>query len=147
MFSGVYTHVELKKFFALLRNPSAFRSRLTLVYYGIMAFVSTPTITAADKDAMQLLEPAFENLLHTANLHEDVISATRKEENLDRDMFVALDSAEEGLTASAKDAFGVDPDISFAHNKGIGKAEEGLESGQITSRGKAKGRRCCTCSR
>ena len=62
-------------------------------------------------------------------------------------MFVALDSTEEGLAASAKDAFGVDSSISFAHKKRMGKVEEGLESGQITSRRKTKSRRRSACSR
>ena len=96
-----------------------------------MAFVTTLTITAADREAMQPLEPAFENLLRTANFHEDVISAHRKEEILDRDIFVALGSSEEGLAASAKDAFGVDSSISFAHKQRNGKVEEGLESGTL----------------
>ena len=97
--------------FSLSRN-------FPLGYCGIMAFVTTLTITAADKDAMQPSEPANENFLRIANLHEGVISALRKEEILDREMFVALDSTEDGLAAS----------------------------GQITSRRKTKSRRRSACS-
>ena len=116
----------LKKLLHFLAIPPALRSRLTLVlgYCGSMAFISTLTITAADKDAMQPLGPAFENLLRTANLHEDVISALRKEELVDREMFVAHDSTEDGLAASAKDAFGVDPSISFAHKQELAKLKK-----------------------
>ena len=39
-----------------------------------------------------------------------------------REMFVALDSTEEGLAASAKDAFGVDSSISFALKKKNGQS-------------------------
>ena len=119
--SKKHEKVGRKKLLHFLAIPSVFRSPLTVVlgHCGIMAYVTTLTITAADTDATQPLEPAFENLLRTANLHEDVISALRKEEILDRELFVALDSTEGGLAASAKDAFGVDPSISFAQLKKV----------------------------
>ena len=108
--------------FALPRNPLASHGGTWLLWYCGLCY-DFVTITAADKDAMQPREPAFENLLRTANLHEDVISALRKEEILDRDIFVALDSTEEGLAASAKDAFGVDPNNSFPHKMELAKLE------------------------
>ena len=109
--------------FALPRNPSA-RPIVVLGVYSTLGFVFKLTFTAADKDAMQRLEPAFENLLRSASLHEDVINALRKEEILDREMFVSLDSTEDGLAASAKDAFGVDPDVTFAHKKELAKLKK-----------------------
>ena len=45
-------------------------------------------------------------------------------EILDRAMFVSLDTTEEGLAKSAKDASGVDPEISFAHKKELAKLKK-----------------------
>ena len=45
---------------------------VVLGYCGFLVFVSTLTITAEVKETLQSLEPAFENLLRTANLYEDV---------------------------------------------------------------------------
>ena len=125
--------------FALPRNPlcfplASYSGTWLPWYYG---FCCDPlnTSTAADKDAMQPLEPAFENLLCTANLHEDLISALRKEEILDREMFVALDSTEEGLAASAKDA----SKLQLHTQERSGKAEATLQT--------RRSRRRCACTR
>ena len=87
--------------FALPRNPSA-RPTAVLGLYRARAFVHVFTITTADKDAMQPLEPAFENPLRRANLHKDVISALRKEEIIGREMFVFSTQPKKGIRPSYK---------------------------------------------
>ena len=62
-----------------------------------MASVSTITFTDEIKAKFQPLEPAFENLLRSTNVHEDVLNALRMEEILDREMFISLDSTDEGF--------------------------------------------------
>ena len=137
-------HMALKKLLHFLAIPSAFRLRLTVVlgYCGIMAFISTLTITAADKDAMQTLELALENHLRTANLHEDVISALMM-----RKFWIARCSAR---SIQPKMALQLQPrthseliGASASHmKKRIGEVEESLESGQIRSRRQTESRRC-----
>ena len=81
----------------------AFRMCRGTVYSGFAAFTSTITFSDEIKASSQPLEPAFENLLRTANLHEDVLNALRMEDILDREMLVSLDTTEEVLAKSAKD--------------------------------------------
>ena len=90
------------------------------------------------KASMQPLEPAFENLLGTANLHEGVIIELGMEEILDREMFVALDSTEEGLAKSAREEFVVDPDISFAHKKELAKLKIAWNKAKLPADAKQK---------
>ena len=73
---------------------------MVLLIVVFVAFTSTITFNDEIKASMQPLETNFESLLRTANLHEDVIDALRMEEILDREMFAALDSTEEGLAQS-----------------------------------------------
>ena len=73
-----------------------FRSAYVVILV-IMAFVSTLIFTDEIKAKFQPLEPAFENLLRSSNVHEDVINALRMEEILDREMFISFYSTEEGL--------------------------------------------------
>ena len=103
-----------------------------------MALTSTITFNDETKECVQPLEPAFENLLGTANLHEDVINALRMEEILDREMFVALDSTGEGRAKSAEEAFGVDPDISFAHKKELAKLKKFWNQAKLQADAKQK---------
>ena len=100
--SGLRTHVCSRSFCTPTQSLSS--STVVLGLYGTIAFEPQAYVHRRDKEAMPPLEPAFENLLRSANLHEDVISALRKEGSLDREMFVSLDSTEDGLAASAKDA-------------------------------------------
>ena len=62
-----------------------------------MAFTSTISFSDEINASLQPLEPAFENLPRTANVHEDVLNALRMEEIFDREMSVSLDTTEEGL--------------------------------------------------
>ena len=103
-----------------------------------MAFVSTITFTDEIKAKFQPLEPAFENLLRSTNVHEDVLNALRMEEILDREMFISLDSTEEGFEKSAKEAFGVDPDKSFAHKKELAKLKKVWNQAKLQSEAKQK---------
>ena len=131
--SGITPHVAsfeyphgFKKLCNLLQHHLSFAFHLCrgTVYSGIMAFTSTITFSDEIKASLQPLEPALANLLRTANLHEDVLNALRVEKILDREMLASLDTTEEGLAESAKDAFGVDPEISFPHKKELAKLKK-----------------------
>ena len=54
-----------------------------------------------------LLQPTFENLLRSLNVHDTIISALRINDNTDRDTFAGLDVSEAGLKTNAK-YFGLD---------------------------------------
>ena len=125
---------------SLLRLPPA----PWYFYSCILAFIS---FSVEIKASLQHLEPAFENLPRTANVHEDVINALRMEEILDREMFVSLDSTEEGLAKSAKEAFGVGADKKFRSQEGVGETEESLEPSQTAVGGQTKSGRRCPCAR
>ena len=67
---------------------------------------------------------AFENLLRSVNVHEDVIMAPRIAEVTSRGLFVSIISTEEEVASSAKDAFGIDPSVGFAHKRELGKHQQ-----------------------
>ena len=114
-----------------------FRSAYVVILV-IMAFVSTVIFTDEIKAKFQPLEPAFENLLRSSNVHEDVINALRMEEISDREMFISLDPTEEGLAKSARDAFGIDPDQNFAHKKELAKLKKTWSQAKLQSEAKQK---------
>ena len=53
--------------------------------------------------------------LYRVPLHEGVTVAFRCQAVLDRDLFTALHASEEGLRDIAKEAFGIDVSLGFAH--------------------------------
>ena len=67
------------------------------------------------------MDPALEALLRSVNLCEHLISAFRVQEITDRELFLALDTSEEALRDTCKEAFGVDPAKGFAHKRELGK--------------------------
>ena len=67
------------------------------------------------------MDPALEALLRSVNLCEHLISAFRVQEITDRELFLALDTSEESLRDTCKEAFGVDPSKGFAHKRELGK--------------------------
>ena len=70
------------------------------------------------------MELAFENLLRSVNVHEDVIMAPRIAEVTSRGLFVSIISTEEVVPSSAKDAFGIHPSVGFAHKRELGKHQQ-----------------------
>ena len=62
--------------------------------------------TDEQKSAAQQLDPSLEALLREVNLNEELIMAFRVQEIIDRGLFVALDTSEEGLRKTAEEAFG-----------------------------------------
>ena len=58
------------------------------------------------------------------------------EEILDREMFISLDSTEEGFEKSAKEAFGVYPDKSFAPQKELAKLKKVWNQAKLQSEAK-----------
>ena len=70
------------------------------------------------------MELAFENLLRSVTVHEAVIMAPRIAEVTSRGLFVSIISTEEVVPSSAKDAFGIDPSVGFAHKRELGKHQQ-----------------------
>ena len=62
------------------------------------------------------LEPSLEALLREVNCHEEVLMAFRVQEIVDRGLFVALDSTEDGIRKTAQEAFGIDPEKGLRTN-------------------------------
>ena len=50
------------------------------------------------------LTPGLESLLRSVDLHESVLMAFRVQEILDKELFVALDTTEDALRATCKEA-------------------------------------------
>ena len=88
--------------------------------------VGTMSLTFLDMSSEQRsaaapLEPSLEALLHEVNCHEEILMAFQLQEIVDRALFVALDSTEEGIRKTAQEAFGIDPEKGFAHKRELAK--------------------------
>ena len=62
-----------------------------------------------------------EALLRSVSLCEQLITAFRVQDVADRELFVALDTPEESLRETCKEAFGIDSSKGFAHKRELGK--------------------------
>ena len=71
-------------------NVAAAAATMAQVRAPSKNFVSTLEMSAEEKATAPPLEPAFESLLRSGNIHEDVIWACRVQDILDREVFVAL---------------------------------------------------------
>ena len=58
-----------------------------------------------------------ESLLRSVDFNESVLMAFRVQEILDKELFVALDTTEEALRLTCKDAFGNDAFKGFTHKR------------------------------
>ena len=67
------------------------------------------------------MDPSLDALLRCVNLCEQLITAFRVQEITDRELFVALDTSEESLRETCKEAFGIDTSKGFAHKRELGK--------------------------
>ena len=114
-------HVELKKLLQLPRNPLCFPLASCcciwlLWYYGVC--YDSHDHGCGQRFHAASLEPTFRELPAHCELTRRRHQCPQEGRKiLDREMFVALDSTEDGLAASAKDAFGVDSSLSFAHKQ------------------------------
>ena len=92
----------------------------------VMSFIS---FTAEEIANAPKLEPALEGLLLSANVKQQMIYAFRVQTSIN--LMVALDSTEEGVMATCKQAFGIDTKSEeFAHKRGMGKAQHGVEASE-----------------
>ena len=71
-------------------------------------FVSRVTLTVAQRDNVDSLEPSFEHLLHDAKVDPATILALRLCQITDRETFAALEDTVDGLKTLALD-IGIDP--------------------------------------
>ena len=84
------------------------------------------------------LDPALEALLRSVNLCEELIGAFRVQEVTDRELFVALDTSEESLRDTCKEAFGVDSTKGFTYKRELGKIIKAWSNAKVHSDTKLK---------
>ena len=101
-------------------------------------FVSTLEMSADEKATAPQLEPAFEALLRSGNIHEEVIWACRIQDILDREVFVALHHTVEGFTQAVSAGLGIDPAMGFSHNREMAKMVKAWNSAKIQADIKTK---------
>ena len=105
---------------------------------GTMAFTSSLELLSAQRADAPPLEPSLEALLREVNCHEEVIMAFRVQEIVDRGLFVALDSSEEGIRKTAQEAFGIDPEKGFAHKRELAKVVKAWSTARVQNEAKTK---------
>ena len=84
------------------------------------------------------LTPGLESLLRSVDLHESVLMAFRVQEILDKELFVALDTTEEALRTTCKEAFGIDPAKGFTHKRELAKVVKAWKDAKVHSETKVK---------
>ena len=85
------------------------------------------------------LEPALEGLLRNAEVDEGVITAFKVQRIHTRALFVALDSTEECVRSTAKEAFGVDVESGgFIHKREMAKIITAWTQGKVMTETKVK---------
>ena len=84
------------------------------------------------------LTPGLESLLRSVDLNEAVVMAFRVQEILDKELFIALDTSEETLRLTCKDAFGIDPTKSFAHKRELAKVVKAWKEARVHAETKVK---------
>ena len=101
---------------------------------------STQFIQLSPEDiaAAPPMDPSLEALLRSVNLCEQLITAFRVQEITDRELFVALDTSEESLRDTCKEAFGIDPSKGFAHKRELGKVIKAWNNAKVHSETKLK---------
>ena len=99
------------------------------------------TFSAETLAAAPALEPSLESFLRSHNVHENVFTACRCQDVLTRSAFINLDSTEEGLKQTAKEAFGIDvnvPENSFPHKREMSKLISAWKEGRLQQDTKEK---------
>ena len=84
------------------------------------------------------MDPSLEAVLRSVNLCEQLITAFRVQEITDRELFVALDTSEETLRETCKEAFGIDASKGFAHKRELGKIIKAWNNAKVHSDTKLK---------
>ena len=95
-------------------------------------------MTAEEKATAPPLEPAFEALLRSGNIHEEVIWACRIQDILDREVFVALYHTVEGFKETVTAGLGIDPAAGFSHSREMAKVIKAWNSAKLQAEIKTK---------
>ena len=104
-----------------------------------MSAVQFKTFSQEEQAAAPQLEPSLESLLRSHGVHESVIMACRCQDVVTRSVFVALDSSEEGLKDTAREAFGIDVSQGFPHKRKFAKTNfSAWKKGRLQADTKAK---------
>ena len=101
-------------------------------------FVTALDMTPEDKQGAPPLEPAFEALLRSGNIHEDVIMACRVQDILDREVFVSLHHTVEGFKEAVTAGLGIDPAVGFSHSREMAKMVKAWNSAKVQAEVKTK---------
>ena len=101
-------------------------------------FVSTLEMTAEEKATAPQLEPAFEALLRSGNIHEDVILACRVQDILDREVFVSLLHTVEGFKEAVTAGLGINAAVGFSHSREMAKMVKAWNSEKVQVEVKTK---------
>ena len=99
---------------------------------------STLAMSAEEKATAPQLEPAFEALLRSGNIHKNVIWACRVQDILDREVFVALHHTVEGFTQAVSAGLGIDPAVGFSHSREMAKMVKSWNSAKVPAEVKTK---------
>ena len=101
-------------------------------------FFKALDMTPEEKQGAPPLEPAFEALLRSGNIHEDVIMACRVQDILDREVFVSLHHAVEGFKEAVTAGLGINPAVGFSHSREKDKMVKAWNSAKVQAEVKTK---------
>ena len=94
-------------------------------------FVSTLEMSAEEKATAPQLEPAFEALLRSGNIHEGVILACRVQDILDREVCVSLHHTVAGFKEAVTAGIGINPAVGFSHSREMAKMVKAWNSAKV----------------
>ena len=120
---------------AFLRTPFPYGLRSTSGF--IMSF---PAVTEEQKANAKVLEPAFEALLRSVDLAEDLITVLRVRKVTDRERFSSLEQNKDKFRETILSACGINNTI-FEHKLETAKLVKAWRTASLQAQTKAKGRR------
>ena len=95
-------------------------------------------MTPEEKQGATPLEPAFEALLRSGNIHEDVIMACRVQDILDREVFVSLHHTVEGFKEAVTAGLGINLAVGFSHSREMAKMVKAWNTAKVQAEVKPK---------
>ena len=101
-------------------------------------FVSTLEMSAEEKATAPQLQPPFEALLRSGNIHEDVILACCVQDILDREVFVSLHHSVEGFKEAVTAGLGINPAVGFSHSREMAKMVKAWNNAKVQAEVKTK---------
>ena len=135
LFLPVYDKTELQSSSAAaaVATPPAVQTTSTTMAQARAPsknFVSTLAMSEEEKATAPQLEPAFEALRPSGNIHEEVIWACRVRDILYREVFVFMQAVSAGL--------GIDPAVWFSHIREMARMVKAWNSAKIQAEVKTK---------